>query len=310
MLQLMPLSAELQKVAIEELGEVPSRIPQDLENLKLWIKQQPHLRARTDDQFLIQFLRGCKYSLEKAKSKLEYALAVRTKFHEYFQFTDVDDVQFRRYHNTGAMMPLPTPLNGFGPRLIMARFTFSGKEFCSKDSVRYMSAMMEVLAISDPIAAINGFVFIMDFSQCTRDHMKDINATMMKLLISVKEKALPMRLKGFYVINLAPYQEQLVKLALTFMPTKLRRRIFICGKDVTTLGEHLPQKYLPQEYGGENGCIDELCLEFNQVWDQYREYFKENSKYGVDEHLRLGGSIFSDFGEFGAGGSFRKIEVD
>lgn len=96
-----PLSAQLQKVAIEELGEVPSRIDKDLEDLKAWIKLQPHLRARTDDQYLIQFLRGCKYSMEKAKKKVDYIHAIRTKWPEMFHIIDLDDKRFRDFYNTG-----------------------------------------------------------------------------------------------------------------------------------------------------------------------------------------------------------------
>ncbi|XP_075168201.1 alpha-tocopherol transfer protein-like [Haematobia irritans] len=307
---IIQLSEELQKIAIEELNELPSRIPQDLEILKTWLKQLPHLRARTDDRILIQFLRGCKYSLEKAKKKMEYMYEIKSKYPEYFLITNVDDPKFRSYHNTGTMIPLPIPLNDNGPRLIMVRFTFSGKEFRVMDSIRYMSALLEVLGVYDPYASINGFIYIMDFSQCGYEHVKEVNPTIMKLLITVKEKCLPMRFKGLYVINLEGYQEQLLKVALTFMPEKLRNRIFICGKDVSILEKHLPKKYLPHQYGGENGNLDELCAEYNHVWDEHRDYFQENSKCGIDEHLRLSKSVFSDFDELGVGGSFRRIEVD
>lgn len=96
-----PLSAELQKVAIEELGEVPTRIPEDLQALKDWLLTQPHLRTRTDDQFLIQFLRGCKYSLEKAKRKIDSFHTLKTRYKDLFSITNVDDSKFRRFQNTG-----------------------------------------------------------------------------------------------------------------------------------------------------------------------------------------------------------------
>lgn len=68
---LRPLPAELQEIAHKELNEVPSRVPEDIIALRSWIHKQSHLRARTDDQFLIAFLRGSKYSLEKAKQKID-----------------------------------------------------------------------------------------------------------------------------------------------------------------------------------------------------------------------------------------------
>lgn len=76
------------------------------------------------------------------------------------------------------------------------------------------------------------------------------------------------------------------------------------------LFEYLPVKYLPREYGGENGCLERLLNEYNLVWDEYREYFKNSAGYGTDEHLRLGESLWADVAEFGAGGTFRRLEVD
>ena len=91
MAQIRPLSEELQKAAIEQLGENPANIPNDLEALKTWIQQQPHLRANTDDQFLLAFLRGCKYSLEKAKQKIDSFYAMRNAVPELYKNRFVDD---------------------------------------------------------------------------------------------------------------------------------------------------------------------------------------------------------------------------
>lgn len=79
MANIRPLSDKLQKIAIEELHEVPDRIADDLHKLKIWIAKTPHLKSRTgkwkvttnislslfinfyyiiiDDQFLVSFLR-------------------------------------------------------------------------------------------------------------------------------------------------------------------------------------------------------------------------------------------------------------
>ena len=50
--------------------------------LRDWIEKSPHLRARTEDQFLVTFLRATKYSLEKAKKKIDMFYTLRTHIPE------------------------------------------------------------------------------------------------------------------------------------------------------------------------------------------------------------------------------------
>lgn len=95
------ISVELQEAAKRKLNEVPERIEADLQALKTWIDQLPHLNPRTDDQFLVAFLRGCKYSLEKTKAKLDKYYTLRTKYPELFNVTDVNDAKFREIHRLG-----------------------------------------------------------------------------------------------------------------------------------------------------------------------------------------------------------------
>lgn len=72
---------------------------------------------------------------------------------------------------------------------------------------------------------------------------------------------------------------------------------------------HIPQKYLPKEYGGENGSLDEVAEEWVQRFISYRKYFEENTNLGTDESKRTESSLnYDDL--FGVDGSFRKIYVD
>lgn len=85
------ISPKLQKKAEAELNEVPSRIAEDILALKTWIGKQAHLRARTDDQFLLAFLRGCKYSLERVKEKLDLHFTIRGLMTDVFIGRDPTD---------------------------------------------------------------------------------------------------------------------------------------------------------------------------------------------------------------------------
>lgn len=77
-----PLNPQLQNVARTELGEDANKIEDAVAEFRTWIESCPHLKARTDDQFLVSFLRGCKYKLEKAKKKLDMFYTLRTHMPE------------------------------------------------------------------------------------------------------------------------------------------------------------------------------------------------------------------------------------
>lgn len=94
-LDIRPLCTALQIVARDELGEDPDKIEEALTNLREWIRDTPHLKSRTDDQFLVSFLRGCKYKLEIVKKKLEMFYTLRTHIPELMLNRDPLDPKIR-----------------------------------------------------------------------------------------------------------------------------------------------------------------------------------------------------------------------
>lgn len=101
MSNLRPLTPSLAEIAEKELNESKDRIPEDLTVLKDWILKQPHLKARIDDQFLISFLRGCKYSLEKAKTKLDSFYTMRGVIPELYNNRSLDNPKTLEILRTG-----------------------------------------------------------------------------------------------------------------------------------------------------------------------------------------------------------------
>jgi hypothetical protein len=82
MLDIRPLNEELQRVAREQLNEIPEEIENTMVRFKEWIRKAPHLKARVNDQFLIAFLRTSKYDLEKAQKHLDIFYTLRSKIPE------------------------------------------------------------------------------------------------------------------------------------------------------------------------------------------------------------------------------------
>ncbi|XP_017014306.1 alpha-tocopherol transfer protein-like [Drosophila takahashii] len=308
--QIRPLTPELQKVAKEQLMEDPARLEADLLAFRTWIEQQPHLNPRMDDQFLVAFLRGCKFSLERAKSKLDKFYTLKTKYPEYFRITSTTEGKFREIHRTGAIIYLPTPLNENGPRIAISRMGLCPVDkYTLLECMQVAQAMQEIAILEDDYANVNGLVFIMDLKGATAAHMFQMTPSMAKKFTVFSEEALPLRLKAQHFINTIAGFEPIFNMFKPMMSKKMQSRLFVHGNKMDLLTEQIPLKYLPVEYGGENGTVPEIVAAMEKKFDEYSEFFRDNANYGTDESLRPGKPI--DFeGLFGIEGSFRKLNVD
>lgn len=112
---------QLQNKAICDLNEDPLNIEREIFELKKWIRETPHLRARTDDQFLLTFLRGSKHDLEKAKSKIEMFYTCRSAMPEIMSNRDPLDPQLREIIRLGVGLPLPLTESPDSQRILLIR---------------------------------------------------------------------------------------------------------------------------------------------------------------------------------------------
>ncbi|XP_013105394.2 clavesin-2-like [Stomoxys calcitrans] len=309
MANIKPLDEELQRVAIEELGEVPKRIPEDLLALRQWLQRQPHLRYRDDDQFLIQFLRGCKYSLERAKEKLDMYYSLKTKYLDMMNLLNVHDEKFRAIGRLGFFQAMPKPLNGIGPRIGILQFNFSAHKYNIEEMFQIVTAMHELMIMQDPYACINGIIYIVDYAKATASHYLQLTPNFCKKILSFMEKSMPFRIKSVYYINTSSAAQQFFKIIVPFMSEKLQKRLHVMGDNLQEMQQDLTLQCLPKDYGGEMPSVAELALEYDKTWNDNEEFFKQNANFGTNESLRPGKPLDID-GLFGVGGTFRKLNVD
>uniref|UniRef100_A0A1A9VDF5 CRAL-TRIO domain-containing protein n=1 Tax=Glossina austeni TaxID=7395 RepID=A0A1A9VDF5_GLOAU len=307
MLQIRLLNDDLQRKAREELNEVPERIHEDLQALKTWIEEQPHLCANTDDQFLISFLRGCKYSLEKAKKKIDSYYSFKTKFPEFCNVTNVDSARMREIFRSGAFLYLPIPLRNNGPRICWVRLA-SADMYSLEEVLAVNHVLQDILMLEDDNAVINGLVMIADHKEISLSHILQTTPTYLKKWIAYNHESIPLRLKSIHFLNAPKIFDVVYNTAKPMLPLKQQDR-FLNHNSLDSLSQHVPLKYLPKDYGGENGSIKEIIAEWDKKLNKYRDYFDKSTQWGIDEKLRFDETNpYND--RFGSEGSFRKLEVD
>ncbi|EDW19290.1 alpha-tocopherol transfer protein [Drosophila mojavensis] len=309
--QIRPLSANLQRIAIEELNEVPERLDADIETLRTWLKQQPHLRARIDDQFLVAFLRGCKFSLEKAKSKLDKFYTLRTRYPDFYTIRDVDSQRLHELLRLGVGLRLPRPLHDDGPRIIYVRpGSYAADKYTFEEIMGVSHALSALSLQHDDYAVIYGCLLILDFSGYTAAHLLQFTPSIVKKMSVFAEEAMPIRDKGRHMINTNAVFERGFNLMHSLLPAKEQSRISVHGSNLESLYKHIPQKYLPTHLGGEQGTIEELKQQTWDIFTEQREYLRAEANYGVDETLRPAGQSCDYESIFGVDGSFRKLDFD
>ncbi|ALC40451.1 CG12926 [Drosophila busckii] len=303
-----PLSAELALKAQQELGEVPERIEEDINMLRAWISKQPHLSARQDAQFLVAFLRGCKYSIEKTKHKLDNFYAMRGAVPELYKNRFVGEKQLAIF-KTGCLLRLPKPLTIDGPRIHISRYAqYDAAKYSIAEVMQVNTMLGEIQIREDDNAMVSGFVEIIDMKGVTAGHMFQFDVVLIKKLAVLGDKALPYRPKGFHFINAPATAETAMSIAKSLMSEKIRKRFHIHSK-LDTLYEYVPKECLPAEYGGTNGCIQDVIDTWTQKLESYTQFFEQDVAYGTNEKLRRGQPINSET-LFGLEGSFRKLDID
>ncbi|XP_068144763.1 alpha-tocopherol transfer protein-like isoform X1 [Drosophila tropicalis] len=306
--ELRPLSAELRQVAETELNEVVERLPADLDALRDWLSKQPHLKARQDSQFLVAFLRGCKFSLEKTKSKLDHFYTIKTLIPELFANRGMDDKNIALCR-TGTYIRLPKPLGPGGPRIQLTNYSkFDPKAFKIMDLFRYQTMVMEQRILHDDNCNVSGYTELIDMSAMSLSFLAQMDFTLLKKMGVFSEKAQPTRIKGVHLVNCPKEAVAVLNLAKGLMPSKLQKRFHVY-KNVEDLYKVIPQEYLPEEYGGTNGRIEDITADIEKEMLAFNDYFKQDEQYGVNEKLRPGKRVNSDT-LFGIEGSFRKLDID
>ncbi|XP_045458934.1 alpha-tocopherol transfer protein-like [Melitaea cinxia] len=297
------LSPGLAKIAKNELNENPNQVPNDLMNIKEWISKQPHLKARTDDQWLIAILRGCKFSLERVKEKIDLFYSLRTTAPEITLRLKPTEPEFINFLRLGTCVILPQANNEQRPCVILIR---PGRYDIEKYSVAYLMCILyylvQILVVENDTATVIGTQIAVDYEKVTLNHLAEATPSMLRKLVAVSQESLPLRFKGSHHVNVPSGIEVIFKLISGFLGQKSRERLRIY-KNKEELLQSLPKETLPVEYGGTAGTIDEILDYWEKKVIEYRPWMEREMEFGTDESKRIKKDHVDQ-------GSFRKLEID
>ncbi|CAK1590112.1 unnamed protein product [Parnassius mnemosyne] len=300
-------SGEMWQKIREELNEKPENNARDLAHIKEWLKQEPHLPDEIDDQCIMTFLRGCKFSLEKTKRKLDMYFTMRTAVPEFFENRDVTRPELQEIVKVVQIPPLPG-LTPDGRRVVVMRgLDKDGQTPIVADAFK-LALMMGDVRLFEEKEGVAGDVYILDASVVTPTHFAKFTPALVKKFFVCVQEAYPVKLKQVHVINVSPLVDKIVNFVKPFLKEKLRERIFL-HTDINDLYKYVPKEMLPTEYGGNAGSMDELHNAWMKKLEEYKDWFAEQEQYKANEALRPGKP--TNYDElFGIDGSFRQLVID
>lgn len=283
----------------------------DIQAIKDWLVKQPHLQnIRNDDKFIQFFLRGCKYSIERTKEKLDFFNSVRSALPEWFDDWDKIDGSIAIL-KAGASFTL----NGFDKKGRRVFFWQMGKinpeEHKLEDLYRLHFILMEIIMDEMDQSSVTGFITANNCKGATLSHVAMMsNPVTMKKSATVLQDAYPLRPKCMHMLNMPGLMDNILTMFKSFMNDKMKDRIqHYPMDDFSAFVEDCGIDVLPEELGGSNGKIqDHIDYTVNLI-ESKRDWLKAQTAFKADEAKRPGKpKNYSDI--FGMEGSFRQLNVD
>lgn len=298
---------EMQIDIRKSLNEDVNTRDSDLEHIKEWLRKQPHLPSSLDDQRLMTFLRGCNFSLEKCKYKLDMYYTMRAACPELFSNRDITRPEMQRVAKLALMPPLPG-LTPDGKRVIV--MTTPVKECDTNDIFEAMKMAMMIgdIRLEAEKTGVAGDVYILDASAATVSHFTKFTPSMVKKFLVCVQEAYPVKVKEVHVINVNPLVDTIVTWIKPLLKEKIRNRIHI-HPNLETLFKFVPKEMLPEEFGGTAGKVEDFQAAWVKKLEEYGPWFKAQEDQIADESKRPGKPTnYDDL--FGLDGSFKQLQID
>ncbi|XP_053673291.1 retinaldehyde-binding protein 1-like [Anopheles nili] len=309
-------AAQLDAIAATELREDEQLRGQSLAGMREWIRQNGRLRrCRTDERFLLRFLRVKKFSVPRACEMLERYLTMRQTYPRWFARLDPEDLDLAAVLDACCMLPIGRdPASG---RIVIFGVVrnFDAQKYNSDTMIRLNMLVAEALLDEEP-NQIAGFTHIFDNGGMTMAHVTCWTLDNLAGYLRSVINCVPVRLRENHFVSVPTFAAQISKYCLSFASEKLRSRIH-CHTTVQELRERVSLELLPQEYGGKGPSLKVLNDRFREYLASKRTMLLELDEMDIDlrdpreaavheDSSGLAGDVVAD----GAVGSFRKLSID
>ncbi|XP_072938207.1 clavesin-2-like [Epargyreus clarus] len=237
---------ELSKLAQEQCNEDLHTRASVIRELREMIYERDECRPhRTDDEFLLRFLRSRDFVVPRAHKLVVRYCNFREEYPELYKGVDLWSLTKVKNVFEGSMYDRPDV-----GRLSIFRFgVWDPSEFSVEDLVR-TGVMMSEIGIRQPKIQVLGCTVIVDLEGLTLRQVATLTPTVAYQIVNIMGVSAPGRLRSCHIINYSWILNTFIYLFKRFIPQRSWDRIHFHGYDLKSLHKQIDPQCLPARYGG------------------------------------------------------------
>lgn len=239
---------ELLEWAKKNINENPDTRCKDLEEFRDMIFSRgectPH---RTDDAFLLRFLRGRHFKINASHRLLVNYYNFKLENPAFFK--DVNLSHLQRMGDED-IITVPPYRDQTGRRILLYRMgNWDPKKYSTDQLFQATMAILE-LAILEQRAQILGGIAMFDLGNLSMQQAWYITPSMASKIVQIMVTSFPMKIQAIHIVNQSWVFDMAYNVFKPFLDEKMKARIFFHGENYASLHEHIDPKHLPEKYGG------------------------------------------------------------
>lgn len=215
------MSSEFEFVAKED----ENLKSQALDQFREWIAKHPKIKkCRTDDTFLLRFLRTKKFSVPRACEQLEKYMSIRKIYPHLFEYFDYDSAEFKNIFGLkgGFVLRQSDPKGRLVMYIDVSRF--DGNNCKIIDLMKIINMFYERVGL-DERSQTKGVVQVYNCHNAKLSYLSLWTPTRLKEFSECWQMGFPIRYQSIYVVNLPLFGRSFLQLLMNFLSEKLKSRI-------------------------------------------------------------------------------------
>ncbi|XP_072934340.1 alpha-tocopherol transfer protein-like [Epargyreus clarus] len=301
---LYPYSEEDKQGILKEHGLKESILQEDVDAILEWYYKQPHLScAPINRDFIERMLVIAKGSREKTKRRIDNFYKYRSLAPELIQsrikLLDGSTDMWTFYRQ--AALPIPFQ----GKRISVVKF-------CDPDPNNYSTEALFIntLLLGDlrlKYDYIFNDIWIIDFKNACFGHLLRTNPSIVQKSTQIFQDGTGIRVSAIHLMNSPPFIQNVSNFMKQFVKPKIMERVII-HDSISDLHKHIPRRYLPKDYGGDQPSLDDFKdkLEKEIRRGQTKQHLIDACQQISDESKRVGEKFHEEY----LSGSFKKLDLD